>query len=324
MDLRKLRYFAVLAEEKHFGRAARRLSLSQPPLSLAIRQLEDELGATLFVRNSRNVALSAAGVALQREANLLLRRAEETRTLVRAIAEGQRGQLRLGFGGSMLYRGLPQIVNAFRAVAPSTELRLRELNSAEQVEALYRDEIDLGFIHGRATPSGLEGFCFHAEPFVACLPAGHGCAGATSLRLDRLAGDDFVLFAQAASPDYYQSIIATCVSAGFTPRVRHEVRHWTSVVACVANGMGVALVPRSLKTFKVEGAAFVPLSAAGVPSQTWCVWKTDNLQSAALGKLIDAVRRQSAAMAKRRGDGAARGGRQSPPEASGVPPAKLR
>jgi len=300
MDLRKLRYFSVLAEEKHFGRAARRLSLSQPPLSLAIRQLEEEIGAKLFTRDSRNVALTAAGLALQREANLLLRRTEETLTLVRAIAEGQRGQLRLGFGGSMLYRGLPRIVESFRAMAPATELRLRELNSAEQIEALHRDEIDLGFIHGRATPTGLEGFRFHAEPFVACLPEDHARARARSLQLGRLEGDDFVLFAQAASPDYYQSIVATCVAAGFNPKVRHEVRHWTSVVACVANGMGVALVPRSLKTFRVEGAAFVPLRESGVPSETWCVWKPDNLQSAALAKLIDAVRHQAAAMARPR------------------------
>ncbi len=297
MDLRKLRYFAVLAEEKHFGRAARRLSLSQPPLSLAIRQLEEEIGAKLFVRDSRNVALTAAGVALQREANMLLRRAEETRALVRAIAEGQRGQLRLGFGGSMLYRGLPRIVELFRAAAPSTELRLHELNSAEQIEALHRDEIDLGFVHGRATPAGLDGFRFHAEPFVACVPERHACAKARSLQLDRLQDDDFVLFAQAASPDYYQSIVATCLSAGFNPKVRHEVRHWTSVVACVANGMGVALVPRSLKTFRVQGAVFVPLRDPGIPSETWCIWKADNLQSAALAKLVDAARRQAAAMA---------------------------
>lgn len=300
MDLRKLRYFSVLAEEKHFGRAARRLSLSQPPLSLAIRQLEAELGARLFERNSRNVSLTAAGLALQREATLLLRRAEETRGLVKAVAEGQRGQLRLAFGGSMLYRGLPRIVERFRAAAPSTELRLRELNSAEQVEALYRDEIDLGFIHGRATPAGLEGFRYHSEPFVACVPAGHPCARAKTLQLARLRDEDFVLFAQAASPDYYQSIIATCLSAGFTPKVRHEVRHWTSVVACVAGGMGVALVPRSLKTFRVDGVAFVPIRQPGVVSETWCVWKSDNLQRAALNRLIDAARQQSATMARSR------------------------
>src|SRR5262245_8350449 len=114
MDLRQLRYFTVLAEETHFGRAARRLSISQPPLSQAIRQLEEELGAKLFNRTSRHVALTAAGTALQREARALLRRAEETRTLIKEIAAGKRGRMRVGFAGSMLYRGLAQILDGFR------------------------------------------------------------------------------------------------------------------------------------------------------------------------------------------------------------------
>lgn len=298
MDLRKLRYFCVLAEEKHFGRAARRLALSQPPLSLAIRQLEQEIGARLFERNSRNVSLTAAGTALHREAVVLLRRSEETRGLVKAIADGQRGQLRLGFGGSMMYRGLPRIVAAFRAEAPSIELRLRELNSAEQIEALHRDEIDLAFVHGRGTAAGLDGFLYHAEPFVACVPLGHPCARARTLELLRLRDEDFVLFAQAVSPDYYQSIVATCLSAGFTPRVRHEVRHWTSVVSFVANGLGIALVPRSLKTSRMQGVAFVPIRKPGILSETWCMWKADNIQGAALNRLIGAARRQAAAMAR--------------------------
>lgn len=298
MDLRKLRYFCVLAEEKHFGRAARRLALSQPPLSLAIRQLEQEIGAKLFERNSRNVSLTAAGTALHREAVLLLRRSEETRGLVKAIADGQRGQLRLGFGGSMMYRGLPRIVAAFRAEAPSIELRLRELNSAEQIEALHRDEIDLAFVHGRGTAAGLDGFLYHAEPFVACVPLDHPCARVRTLELLRLRDEDFVLFAQSVSPDYYQSIVATCLSAGFTPRVRHEVRHWTSVVSFVANGLGIALVPRSLKTSRMQGVSFVPIRKPGILSETWCMWKADNIQGAALNRLIGAARRQAASMAR--------------------------
>lgn len=296
MDLRKLRYFSVLAEEKHFGRAAQRLSLSQPPLSLAIRQLEEEIGARLFERTSRNVSLTAAGVALQREAQVLLRRTEETRVLVKAIADGKEGRLRLGFGGSMLYRGLPKILDAFQAASPDIELSLQELNSTEQIEALHRDEIDLGFIHGRATPKQLEGFRYHAEPFVACLPKFHPCAGARTLRLARLKDDRFVLFSRNVSPDYYQSIIATCLSAGFSPQVRHEVRHWLSVVSFVANGLGVALVPRTLKTSTMAGAVFLPIQDTKILSETWCVWKAGGPQRPALDTLIDAARAQSQAM----------------------------
>jgi len=299
MDLRQLRYFSVLAEEKHFGRAAQRLSLSQPPLSLAIRQLEAELGASLFRRNSRNVELTSAGIALQREARVLLRRAEEARALVKAVAEGKGGQLKVGFGGSMLYRGLPQIVDAFKAAAPSTELRLLELNSAEQALAIGSEEIDFGFIHGRATPDGLSGFRYHAEPFVACLPQAHRHANARVLDLARLQAEEFVLFARSASPDYYQSIVSACVSAGFTPNVRHEVRHWMSVVSFVANGMGVALVPRTLRSSNVSGAVFVKIAGAGALSETWCVWKQDVEQRAGLHAMIDAARGQARAMAGR-------------------------
>lgn len=296
MDLRKLRYFSVLAEEKHFGRAAQRLSLSQPPLSLAIRQLEEEIGARLFERTSRNVSLTAAGVALQREAEVLLRRTEETRLLVKAIADGKEGRLRLGFGSSMLYRGFPRILDAFQAASPDIELSVQELNSTEQVEALQRDEIDLGFIHGREVPDHLDGFRYHAEPFVACVPRDHPCAGARALRLSRLRDDEFVLFSRNVSPDYYQSIIATCLSAGFSPRVRHQVRHWLSVVSFVANGLGVALVPSTLKASNMAGAVFVPIPEAKILSETWCVWKSGGPQRPALDMLIQAARKQSQAM----------------------------
>ena len=301
MDLRQLRYFSVLAEEKHFGRAARRLSLSQPPLSLAIRQLENELGAKLFSRNSRNVELTSAGLALQREAQLLLRRTEETKALVRAVAEGKGGQLKVGFGSSMIYRGLPQIVGAFKAAAPSTELRLLELNSAEQAVAIRNDEIDFGFIHGRGTPEGLSGFRYHAEPFVACLPQTHRYANARAIDLARLHTEEFVLFARVASPDYYESIISACLRTGFTPNVRHEVRHWMSVVSFVASGMGVALVPRTLQSSNVSGAAFVRIARAGASSETWCVWKEDVEQRAGLDAMIAAARGQALAMAGARG-----------------------
>jgi DNA-binding transcriptional LysR family regulator len=292
MDLRQLRYFAVLAEEKHFGRAAHRLSMSQPPLSQAIRRLEQELDARLFDRSSRHVALTPAGLVLQREAQALLRRAEETRVLVKETAQGRRGRLRVGFAGSMLYRGLPQILDDFRDRAPDIEVVLHELNSGEQADALGRDEIDLGFVHGRAIPQGLTGVLFHAEPFVACVQQSHTAATARTLRLERLKDEPFVLFSRAVSPDYYESIIATCLASGFLPRVRHEVRYWLTVVSLVAQGRGVALVPRSLAKSAIGGAAFVPIRGAEPVSKTWCVWTAagEDGGSPALTTLIDLVR----------------------------------
>ena len=222
MDVRQLRYFATLAEEKHFGRAAKRLGMSQPPLSLAIRQIESELQTPLFSRNSRNVELTRAGVALQREARLLLRQFDEAKALVKAVAEGKEGRLRVGFGGSMIYRGLPQIVDLFRKHNPGIDLMLTELNSVEQIAAIKRDEIDFGFVLGANTAAELNGFRFHSEPFVACVPLHHPAAKARTLKLDRLKNDEFVLFSRNASPHYFESIVSICVAHGFMPKVKHE------------------------------------------------------------------------------------------------------
>ncbi len=153
LDPRLLRYFIAVAEERHFSRAATRLHISQPPLSYAIRQLEDNVGARLLARTSRHVELTDAGHVLYREALTLLRQAEEVRTLVQRVDAGLRGRLRIGFVGSMLYRGLPVLLNAMRAELPDVEHVLTELNSHEQIEAVRRGEQDLGFIHANPVPA---------------------------------------------------------------------------------------------------------------------------------------------------------------------------
>jgi DNA-binding transcriptional LysR family regulator len=276
MDLKLLRYFTVLAEEQHFGRAAKRLALSQPPLSLAIRRLEAELGTLLFVRTSRLVSLTRAGEVLQREAQAILHRAESARTLVRDVAQGSRGRLLVGFSGSMIYRGLPQLVAALRERLPNVELDLREMNSAEQAEALRLGELGVGFINGRFMPAGLNGFRYQVEPFALCTPAAHPAAARD--RVDaadilRLQHEPFLLFSRQVSPDYYESVIAICLEAGFLPKVRFELRHWLTVVAMVASGSGVALVPACLAHSGLPGVAFQPLMPfSKIRSETWCVW----------------------------------------------------
>lgn len=293
MDLRLLRYFMVLAEERHFRRAALRLSISQPPLSLAIRQLEESLGTKLFHRNSRNVELTVAGRALQSEATFLLRRVDEVRDFVRAVDDEKSGLLRVGFGGSTLYRGLPAIVRTFRKRCPNVELRLQELGSAEQIVALKRDEIDFGFINGLDAPDGLDGFRFCREPFLACLSVDHRNAAKRSVRLKDLAAEEFVLFGRSASPAYFNSILEICQSAGFSPTVVHEVRHWVSVMSAVAHGLGVALVPKSMTAANIAGVVLLPLTDGTFFSETRCVWKADKDQSDAQTSFAAIVRDKS-------------------------------
>src|SRR5256885_186761 len=156
MELRQLRYFLVLAEELHFSRAAQRLSISQPPLSVAIRQLEEELGAQLFERTSKEVRLTAAGKHLRVQAQDIMEQAQRVRQDMRAIADGVQGRIRLGFVGSAIYRGLPEALESFRARHPLVRIDMLELNSAEQIAGLQQERLDLGLLHATRPAPGLQ------------------------------------------------------------------------------------------------------------------------------------------------------------------------
>lgn len=273
MELRHLRYFVVLAEELHFGRAARRLSISQPPLSVAIRQLEESVGARLFDRNSKEVRLTPAGDALRASARALLRQAEEAALEARDVSQGSAGRLRIGFVGAMLYRGLPQALRKFQAKHPAVRVTLSELNSGEQIAELLHDRLDFGFVHTSRMPAELRHVLLMSEPFVACLPVGHRLARRRTVPTTSLRDEPFVLFSRNVSPDYHERILAICADAGFRPEVRHEVRHWLSVVSLVSQGMGVALVPSALHHSALRGAVFRPLEEQVAQSESYCVWR---------------------------------------------------
>ena len=272
MELRHLRCFVAVAEDLHFGRAARRLSISQPPLSLSIQQLEDQLGVRLLERDSKHVALTPAGAVFLEEVRHLLDKFGDATDLARSVASGSTGRLRIGFSGSMLYRGLPELVKVYRSAYPKVVLTLVELNSAEQIEALSRDRLEVGFVHAPQIPDGLEGLLVTEEPFVACLPDRHRYVSDQRLGLRALADEPFVLFARSASPLYYERVIALCIANGFRPRVLFEARHWLSVVGLVAMRMGVAVVPKAIEASGIHGVRFVPLKPSRIRSTSWCVW----------------------------------------------------
>jgi len=297
MELRHLRYFLVLAEELHFGRAAQRLSISQPPLSVAIQQLEDALGARLFERNSRQVRLSDAGEHLRVQAQDILERTLRLQEEVRAITQGVRGHLRLGFVGSSLYRGLPEALEQFRAEHPLVRIDMVEMNSAEQVLALQQQRLDLGLLHARYPPAGLQSRNLVVEPFMACLPQGHALAGQARLAVRSLAGERMVLFSRQVSPEYHQQIWDLCQGAGFTPDVHHEVRHWLSVLSLVSLGQGVSLVPACLQRVGFAHLAFVPIDSAHSQSAMHAVWQAGHKQvlvDAVLGALSKVLTRRAA------------------------------
>jgi DNA-binding transcriptional LysR family regulator len=226
MEFRHLRYFLALAEELHFGRAARRLSISQPPLSLNIQQLEASVGARLFTRNSKQVQLTAAGAAFVSRARALLEQAGEAARHARDVDEGIAGRLQIGFVGAMLYRGLPQLLREFQQKHPSLRLVLKELNSSDQLVALAHDQLDLGFVHTTRVPTEMSQLLFASEPLVCCLSADHPLAGQRTVSLRLLQGEPFAVVARAVSPDYHERILSICTEAGFFPEIRYELRHW--------------------------------------------------------------------------------------------------
>lgn len=288
MELRHLRYFVVLAEELHFGRAARRLAISQPPLSVAIRQLEESVGAQLFERNSKAVHLTAAGDALRISAHTLLRDSEEALTEARHVAQGSAGRLRIGFVGAMLYRGLPQALKRFQAAHPAVRVTLTELNSGEQMAELLHGRMDVGFAHTRRMPSELQCRLLVSEPFVACLPTEHRLARKRKIAVADLREDSFVLFSRSASPDYHARVLSICGDAGFWPEVRQEVRHWLAVVSLVSQGMGVALVPDAMRHCALPGAVFRPLDGTLTLSEAYGIWPAGS-RNPLVPRLLDGV-----------------------------------
>ncbi|MFB9124893.1 LysR family transcriptional regulator [Paraburkholderia dipogonis] len=267
MDLKQLRYFVAVAEELHFGRAAKRLFISQPALSFDIRKFEEQLGVQLLARTNKTVSLTNAGQVLLGEARRLLLQANEAERMTVRSAHGLAGRLRIGFVNSMLYRGMPQAVKRFEADYPGVEIVLKEMNTSEQVHAIQRMQIDMGCAHWGNFPADVISTPIFSEPFLCCLPAAHPLARKRKVDLRALAQEPFILFPRTVSPHYHDLIIAQCVGAGFSPLIRHEARLWQTVVTMVGFGMGVALVPYTLRQMQDPRVSFLPLMSETLMSQ---------------------------------------------------------
>ncbi|MBB5206054.1 DNA-binding transcriptional LysR family regulator [Inhella inkyongensis] len=275
LEFRHLRCFVALADELHFGRAAERLGMTQPPLSVAIQQLEARVGARLFERDSKGVRLSPAGLAFRQSALTLLEGAEQACARAREVQAGEIGRLRLGFVGSALQQGLATWLQAFAASHPRVEVVVVELNSQDQIEALLREELDLALLHTDRLPPGLDCQPLYAEPFLACLPASHPQARKKEVPLASLADQPFILFSRKGSPDYHARIVEICRQHGFYPRLQHEGRHWLSVVSLVAQGLGVSIVPAAFQRAGIQGAVFKPLAETLEPSAVFAAWRRE-------------------------------------------------
>lgn len=272
MQIRFLKYFCVLCEELHFGRAATRLAITQPPLSAAIKSLEEDLGVKLLVRNSKLVQITPAGAAFLVEANHILDRVAQARSVVSALDHGYRGRLEIGTPCSMLYREVPAIVSRFTSEMPGVQVALNEIPSAEHLQALLGGVVHAAFVNGSSVHPQLKSLALPDDQLAVCVPAGHRLAQRRSVRLQELAEEDFVMFSRAISPVHHDSVISSFSRAGIHPQISHRARSWLTVVAIVAAQGGVALVPRSLERSGLAGVRFVSLAGESTPAPGLLVW----------------------------------------------------
>jgi DNA-binding transcriptional LysR family regulator len=274
VELRHLRYFLAVAEERHFGRAARRLRIAQPPLSRQIQALEAELGFALFDRSRRRVELTAAGAALVSHARRVFDAIELGVHEARRAASGQTGRLAVGYLPSVAFSGLPELLGAFRARSPGVELVLRELPPHEQIEALKDGRIDVGFIRGPIRDAALASRRVRSEPLVVALPLRHPLTSHPRLALEMLAREPFVSFPRHRSPAFFDFLMRLCHDAGFTPCIVQEAPQ-LDMVSLVAAGFGVAIVPGSVRNARRPGVVYRPI--AGDPrTDLLIVWRLDD------------------------------------------------
>lgn len=258
LDLVKLHCFVVLSEELHFGRAATRLHISQPPLSQKIRSLELELGLTLFKRTSRHVELTASGHIFLREARRLLRDAEHLAKLAASLENGQVGSISIGYTAVMAYELMPTLVSAFTEVMPQVRLELHELVAADQVHALREHRLDIGLLRP-PLPAEFQTHSLGDEEMLVCLPVKHPLAAQEVVAIEALAGEPTIMFSRESAFYFHNLVMNMCTKAGFVPTVRQETRHIHAVVALVSVGMGLAVLPKSAINIHMAGAVFRPL-----------------------------------------------------------------
>ena len=259
MELRHLRYFTAVAEELHFGRAAARLHIAQSPLSQQIRRLEAEFGVALFERNRRSVRLTDAGRLLLELAEPLLGQADRLERTMHDAAAGDAGTLTVGFVGSASYRTLPAIVRAFSHTHPLVVVRLEELTTSPQVEALETGRIDVGLVRPPVGGDALEVIPLVEERLVVALPDSHPLAELEIVPVRALADEPFVSFPRRIGAGLYDDIVAVCAAAGFSPEVVQEANEMQTIVSLVSAGIGVALVPESMQNFTLPHLAMRPL-----------------------------------------------------------------
>jgi DNA-binding transcriptional LysR family regulator len=297
IELRHLRYFVAVAEELHFGRAALRLHLAQPPLSQQIRKFEEILGYPLFLRTSRAVKLTSAGEVFLERARRTLRNVEEDMEEARSVGRGEEGFLRVGFIGSAMLTPLPAMLGRYRRLYPKVNLQLHESFTSAVVQKLLKGELDAGFLRDSGPTDGLEIEPLFSEPFIAVVPRKHALAKYKIISAKQLRDEPFVFFSPLAGALAYEKPVSLCEEHGFRPRVVQEAPQWLTIMRLIGAGLGVTIAPACVKQIAAPNVACLSLRRATVQSDIELAYRTG--EDRAIVEAIATVARQSFPQRKR-------------------------
>jgi len=257
VELRHLRYFVTVAQERNFTRAAEKLHIAQPPLSRQIQQLEEELGLPLFDRDSRPLRTTDAGRLLFEHATQVLERVEGMRTLMRRMRSAERPRFVIGFVSSTIYAALPNLIRRFRAAVPEVDLSLVEMTSLEQIAALKDGRIDVGFGRIRFDDPAVRRDVLREERLVAALPLSHPLAARKGpVSLAELAGEPLIVYPRQPRPSYADQVISLFHDHGLEPLIVHEARELQTAVGLVAAEVGIAIVPLSVQRLRSDDVVY--------------------------------------------------------------------
>ncbi|EMB2846283.1 LysR family transcriptional regulator [Pseudomonas aeruginosa] len=301
MELRHLRYFIAVAEELHFGRAAERLGISQPPLSQQIQTLEEEIGARLFERTNRRVELTDAGRLFLDESRQVLAQVDKAVLLARRAHLGELGELKIGFTSSAPFTStIPSSIHAFRKAYPDVHLDLQEMSSRQVLKALLEESLQVGVIRPLALPDAVHWVELFREPLVAVLRADHPLAAGSEdgLAIAALAEEPFVFFPRSYGTGLYDQVIALTRQAGFSPRIAQEASEAMTIIGLVSAGLGVSILPASFRRTRVDGVVYRTLSDPEATTAVWLVRRQNEGSPLALS-FIDLVTREAASLRRR-------------------------
>lgn len=260
MDLRHLKYFIAVAEEKNIGRAARRLRISQPPLTRQIHQMEEELGVTLFIRTPRGVELTEAGELFFKEAHNIRALMEQTIERTQRVGQGKLGRLDVAIFGSAIMDAIPRLLHAYHARYPDVKVVLHSMTKTEQIEALRQRRISLGFNRMLAPLDDISVVQVATEGLLLAVHADHPLARQPAIRFAELKDHPMVLFPTGASPSFIDKVIGLCSECGFEVQISQEVGDAVAALALVSSGFGVCLVPESATTLQIRNVLYRTLT----------------------------------------------------------------